>query len=103
MKTYWTHWQECTIFSTLDLASGYWQIETSEEARQKSAFVTHHGLHEFVRMPFGLCNVPAMFQHLMEVVLGGMLWKVCFVYIDDVLVCSKSLEEHIVHLTEVFA
>ena len=90
-------------FSTLDLASGYWQIEMDEEARQKSAFVTHRGLHEFVHMPFGLCNAPATFQRLMEVVLGDMLWRECFVYIDDVLVCSKTLEEHLAHLTEVFA
>ena len=73
-------------FSTLDLASGYWQIGMSEEVCQKSAFVTHHGLHEFVHMPFELCNAPATFQRLMEVVLDGMLWKNCFVYIDDVLV-----------------
>ena len=79
-------------FSILDLASGYWQIEMSEEACQKSAFVTHHGLHEFVHMPFELCNVPATFQRLMEVVLDGMLWKNCFVYIDNVLVCSKTLD-----------
>ena len=93
---------EMHYFSTLDLASGYWQIEMGEEARQKSAFVTHRGLHEFVRMPFGLCNAPATFQRLMEVILDGILWKECFVYIDDVLVCSKSPEEHLVHLTEVF-
>ena len=95
---YWTHWEECATFSTLDLASGYWQIKMSEEARQKSAFVTHRGLHEFVRMPSGLCNAPAAFQRLMEVVLDDMLWKDCFVYIDDVLVCSKTLEEHLAHL-----
>ena len=73
-------------FSTLDLASGYWQIGMSEEVCQKSAFVTHHGLHEFVHIPFELCNAPATFQRLMEVVLDDMLWKNCFVYIDDVLV-----------------
>ena len=89
-------------FSTLDSASGYWQIEMSEEAHQKSVFVTHRYLHEFVHMPFGLCNAPAMFQRLMEVVLDGILWKNCFVYIDDVLVCSKTLDEYLTHLIEVF-
>ena len=79
-------------FSTLDLALGYWQIGMSEEVCQKSAFVTHHGLHEFVHMPFELCNAPATFQRLMEVVLDGMLWKNCFVYIDNVLMCSKTLD-----------
>ena len=80
-------------FSTLDLASGYWQIEMRDEASQKSAFATHCGLHEFVRMPFGLCNAPATFQRLMEVVLSDLLWNVCFVYIDDILVCSCSIQE----------
>ena len=58
----------------------------SEEVCQKSAFVTHHSLHGFVHIPFELYNAPATFQWLMEVVLDGMLWKNCFVYIDDVLV-----------------
>ena len=89
-------------FSTLDLASGYWQIEMSDGARQKSAFATYRGLHEFVRMPFGLCNAPATFQRLMEVVLAGMVWQCCFVYIDDVLVSSSTLEEHLGHLGDVF-
>lgn len=90
-------------FSTLDLASGYWQIELDPSTSAKSAFVTHQGLHEFVRMPFGMCNAPATFQRLMEVVLAGLLWKNCFVYIDDVLVCSNTFEEHLVHLTEVLS
>ena len=90
-------------FSTLDLASGYWQIKMTEDACQKSAFATHCGLHEFVRMPFGLCNAPATFQRLMEVVLAGIVWQSCFVYIDDVLVCSESLAEHLSHLSDVFA
>ena len=52
-------------------------------------------------MPFGMCNAPATFQRLMEVVLSGILWKHCFIYIDDVLVCSQTFEEHLTHLREV--
>jgi hypothetical protein len=53
-------------FSSLDLCSGYWQIELEPESRPKSAFVTHRGLHKFIRLPFGLCNGPSTFQRLME-------------------------------------
>ena len=91
------------FFSTLDLAAGYWQIGLDPATSAKSAFVTHQGLHEFVRMPFGMCNAPATFQRLMEVVLAGLLWKNCFVYIDDVLVCSNTFEEHLTHLKEVLS
>ena len=54
-------------------------------------------------MPFGMCNAPATFQRLMEVVLAGLLWKNCFVYIDHVLVCSNTFEEHLTHLEEVLS
>ena len=63
---------EAQNFSTLDLAAGYWQIELDPAMREKSAFTTHQGLFEFNRMPFGLCNGPSTFQHLMQVVLAGL-------------------------------
>ena len=75
-------------FSSLDLASGYWQVELDVDACQKSAFTTHRGLFEFTRMPFGLCNAPATFQRLMQVVLAGLEWDSCFVYLDDILMIS---------------
>ena len=89
---------EAHYFSTLDLTSGFWQIKMDPATREKFAFVTYCGLHEFARMPFGLCNAPAAFQRLMQVVLAGLEWKCCFVYLDDILVCSKSFEEHMEHL-----
>ena len=90
------------FFTSLDLASGYWQIELDTDARAKSAFVTYNGLYEFVRMPFGLCNAPATFQRVMQVVLAGLEGEGVFVYLDDILIASKSFDEHLKQLREVF-
>ena len=58
-------------FTLLNLASGYWQVQLDEEARQKSAFIMYNGLFEFIRMPFGLSNAPATFQRVMQRVFEG--------------------------------
>ena len=88
-------------FSSLDLASGYWQVMLSDDASLKSAFTTHCGLFEFVRMPFGLCNAPATFQRVMQWVLAGLEGRSCFVYLDDVLMASETFTDHLQHLREV--
>ena len=85
-------------FSTLDLISGYWQVEVSPEDLEKTAFCTHDGLFEFKIMLFGLCNIPATFQRLMDRVLAGVQWSSCLVYLDDVIIYSwedipEALEE----------
>ena len=77
-------------------------MELDEDARAKSAFTAYNGLFEFVRMPFGLCNAPATFQRVMQVVLSGLEWRSCFVYLDDILIASKTFSEHIQHIREVF-
>ena len=79
-------------FSTLDLASGYWQVRLSEDAKPKTAFATHSGLFQFAVMPFGLCNAPATFERLMSQVMCGLHWKRCLVYIDDILVFGHDFE-----------
>ena len=88
-------------FSTLDLASGYWQVAMSPESKEKTAFITHEGLYEFCVMPFGLCNVPATFQRLMGRVLSGLIPKKCMVYLDDILVVGRTFQEHLDNLREV--
>ena len=92
-------------FSTLDLAAGYWQIKVAEDSREKTAFVTHQGLFEFRVMPFGLTNAPAIFQRLMQCVLCGLNPEqgpdFVSVYINDVLVFSRTMTEHLDHLRRV--
>ena len=94
--------RKAKYFSTLDLAAGYWQIAMDPATRDKSAFTTHCGLFEFLRMPFGLCNSPATFQRLMQTILLGLERKSCYVYLDDILVFSETWQEHLTHLQEVF-
>ena len=83
---------ESQLFSTLDLASSYWQVELAEEDRAKTAFCTTEGLYEFKVMPFGLCNAPATFQRLMDVVLCGLQWTTCLVYLDDIIVMGRTFK-----------
>ena len=90
------------FFSTLDLASGFWQVEMEPSSRRKTAFVTHSGLYEFGVMPFGLVNAPSTFQRLMESVLAGLSGEKCIVYIDDILVPGATWEEHLQKLQQVF-
>ena len=92
-------------FSTLDLAAGYWQIPVDERSKEKTAFATQDGLFEFPVMPFGLTNAPATFQRLMQQFLSGLKSRdgadYVSVYVDDVLIFSRSVEEHIQHLRAV--
>ena len=90
-----------TLFSTLDLRSGYWQVEVDPKDREKTAFCTSEGLFEFNVMPFGLCNAPATFQRLMDSILAGLHWKNCLVYIDDIVVIGKSFDDHLCNLQQV--
>lgn len=89
-------------FSTLDLRSGYWQVEMKPSDREKTAFTTGDGLWQFKVMPFGLCNAPATFERLMDKVLQGLPLNVCLVYLDDILVHGKTFEAALHHLSDVF-
>lgn len=92
----------CQYFTTLDLASGFHQIEMDSKDIAKTAFTVENGHYEFVRMPFGLKNAPATFQRVMDNVLRDLSGKICLVYMDDIIVFSTSLQEHICNLKMVF-
>ncbi len=87
--------------STMDALSGFTQVLIREEDRPKTAFRTHRGLYQFRRMPFGLRNGPSIFQRVMQTVLAPYLWIFTLVYIDDIVVYSKTFEEHARHLDQV--
>jgi len=95
--------EDAKVFSTLDCNSGYWQIPLADEDRDKTTFVCHEGAYRYIRLPFGLSNAPATFQRAIDMILGGLRWKSCLVYLDDIIVFSQSAGEHVEHLREVFA
>lgn len=88
-------------FSTLDLASGYWQVVVDPQDRPKTAFISRQGLFEFNVLSFGLCNSPSTFQRLMDVVLADLQWTTCLVYLDDIIVFGRTFQEHLQRLNEV--
>ncbi|GBG67582.1 hypothetical protein CBR_g711 [Chara braunii] len=93
--------QGCRYFTKIDLKSGYHQIVVRPEDQHKTAFQTRYGLYEFVVMPFGLCNAPGTFQHAMNRIFHEYLDKFIVVYLDDILIFSRTVEEHAEHLKTV--
>jgi len=92
---------DARVFSTLDCNSVYWQTPVADGDKHLTAFTCHSGAWQCVRLPFGLCNAPATFERAMDMILAGVKWQTCFVYLDDVIVFSSSPEEHLQHLDEV--
>ncbi|GBN86053.1 Retrovirus-related Pol polyprotein from transposon 297 [Araneus ventricosus] len=89
-------------FSTLNLKSGYWQVEIQSEDKEKTAFTTGQGLWQFKVMPFGLCNAPATFERLMETVLRGLASQACLVYLHDIIIVGRTFQEHLNNIRKVF-
>ena len=90
-----------TIYNSIDLRSGYWQVPLRKEDIPKTAFKTRWGLCEFLVVPFGVSNAPAQFMNLMNDVLADYLDDFVVVFLDDILIYSKTIEDHVVHLRKV--
>jgi hypothetical protein len=94
--------QGARIFSKLDCLSGYWQVRIQEQDRHKTAFNTRTGKWEFCVLPFGLNNAPSTFQKMMNDILREYIGKFVLVYIDDILIFSRTEEEHREHVRLIF-
>jgi len=90
-----------TLFSTFDLRSSYHQVVVAPQDRDKTAFICPRGMYRYRTMPFGLCNAGATFQRLMDVVMSGLHLDVCLVYLDDIILFSKTVDEHLERLVTV--
>jgi hypothetical protein len=90
-------------FTTLDLASGYFQIPMELRSKEKTAFVTYNGTYHYNFMSFGLVNAPSTFQRTMDSVLAGLKWACCQVYLDDIIIASPTFEQHLIDVTAVLS
>ena len=89
------------LFTNLDLLKGYHQIKVEESSREKTAFTTHIGLFQYIRLPFRLTNAPASFQCLLEQVLRDYIGKFVILYIDDIPIFSASFVNYLSHVAQV--
>lgn len=94
---------DARIFTTLDCNSRYWQIPVATAYRDNTTFTTYLGMFRYFRMPFGLKNAPATFQRTLDIIQSDIRWKICLVYLDDVIVFSRTEREHLSHLDTVLS
>jgi Reverse transcriptase (RNA-dependent DNA polymerase) len=88
-------------FSTMDLRSGFWHVGIDFTDADKTAFLTRKGQYRFQVLSFGLANSPVIFQRLMSMILAGLAWYTCLVYIDDIIVVGRTFEDHLANVAEV--
>jgi len=89
-------------FTIADGQQAYFGLPMDENSQPLTAFICHLGQYEFLKMPFGLCNAPAIYQRLMSSMLQGMLWEECLVYLDDICLMSATVEQHLERLERLF-
>ena len=84
-----------SYFTKLDMVRGYYQVPIDENSRKYTSFSTHQNQYQFKRLPFGLKNSGIAFQRIMQQILGPVMSKDIIIYIDDILILSRSFEEHL--------
>jgi putative transposase len=92
------HLSKGRLFTTLDLHSGYFQLPMDPASSQYTAFTCEFGFFEYVVMPQGLCNATATFQRAMTLALGDLIGKICYCYLDDVIIFSEDPDQHLEHV-----
>jgi len=86
---------DAKLFTSLDCTAGYWQVPLRKADQEKTAFKTHCGIYHWLSMPFGLTNAPATFQRALDIIVSGLKWQLCLVYLDDVIIFSATPEQHV--------
>jgi len=81
---------DAPVFTSFDCTAGYWQVSLRKEDQEKTAFTTHGGIYHWLSMHFGLTNAPATFQRALDIILSGLQWQICLVYLDDVITFSAK-------------
>lgn len=89
------------LYTNLDMFSGYYQLPMSKDAREKTSFITPDGQYEFTRMPFGIANGPSVYQRMINQVLGPLRFTIAMVFMDDVLIASRTVEDGLYNLETV--
>jgi len=92
---------DATVFSNLECIAEYWKIPVAAKDRDQTTFTSHTGLFQLFRLPFGLVNAPASLQRALDIILSSSRWQTCLVNLDDVIVFSRTVDDHIRHLREV--
>ncbi|CAF4829214.1 unnamed protein product, partial [Rotaria sp. Silwood2] len=92
---------DAMYYTKFDFKSGYFQVPLSKEARPKTTFSTRNNHYQFTVLPQGITNGPATFQRVINYILGPARWKYALAFIDDVIIYSKTFEEHLLHLNEI--
>jgi len=86
---------DAQVFTSLDCTAGYWQVPLRKENQEKTAFTTHCGIYHWLSMPFSLTNAPATFQRALDIIVSGLKWQICLIYLDDVFIFSANAEQHV--------